>query len=318
MEYRDEVSPPLSAASSLLLAAAGAGASVFCFRTGFLSFFFLIPLALGAFVGGAKTAWAGGIAAVTANVIMSLWVYLYQNLNPVFILWSALYYAVMVLVFTWINAPLSRFWIFQDIPYRMAAGAVLCTLIIVVALRFLIEDSQLQRLVANQLTALNGFSGREGITAEEFTATLVHIGLRGGILASCIIFWWINRQIAVGIVRIVRHTLPGGSILSFYIPPFFVWIFSAALGAVVLGRIGNWEIVEISGWNILTVSGILFCVQGGAIVFYYLLKTPLFFRILANVGIIFLLFIPGAMMTLLGLFLLLGIAENWVSLRTPK
>jgi hypothetical protein len=293
--------------------------SVFCFRTGFLSFFFLIPLALGAFAGGPKTAWAGGIAAVTGNVIISLWAYLYQDINPVFLLWGGLYYTVMTLVFTWINAPLSRFWIFLDIPYRMAAGAVLSTLIMIAAFRFLIDDSQLQGLAAAQLAALNGLTGQEGgLTVEEFTATLVRIGLRGGIPASCMIFWWINRQIAAGIVRIARHSPPGGSILSFRIPPFLVWVFSAALGSVVLGRMADLEIVEISGWNILVVSGILFCVQGGAIVFYYLLKTSLFFRILANVGIIFLLFIPGAMMALLSLFLLLGIAENWVPFRTPK
>ncbi|MDR2210453.1 MAG: YybS family protein [Spirochaetaceae bacterium] len=319
MEYQDEVSPPPSPSSLLIFSALGAGASILCVRTGFLSFFFLLPLALGAFFGGQRAAWAGGILAAAGNTIISLWLYMYRGSDPIPLLWFTLYYAMMALVFTWINAPLSRFWVLLETPYRMAAGALLCTLIVGAALLFLLDDSQLQGFVELQLTALNGLAGQEGApTAAELTTLIVHTGLRGGILLSCIFFWWINRQIALGIFRIVRRLPPGGSLLSFRVPPFFIWIFSLALGAVVFGRIGNAEILEIGGWNILAFSGILFFVQGGAIVFYYLLKTPLFFRVLVNLGIIILLFIPGAITALLGLLLLLGIAENWVSFRVPK
>jgi hypothetical protein len=271
-------------------------------------------------LGNPKTAWAGGILAAAGNVLVSLWSYLYRDGDPVLLQWNALYYTVMVLVFTWINAPLGTFGIRLESPYRMTAGALVCTLVMGPLFLSLMEDGELRRFVADQLASLGnpGTSGEGESTADGLIAAMIRAGLRGGIFASCMVFWWVNRQIASGIARIIRRLPPGGTLLTFHVPVFFVWILSLSLGAVLLGTMRKIEGLEIGGWNILVLSAILFLVQGGAVAFYYLLKAPPFLRILVNVGLIILLFTPGLVAAALGLLVILGIAENWVPFRTPR
>jgi hypothetical protein len=298
------------------LAAAGAAASIFCIRTGFCSFFFLLPLGLIAFFGNAKMAWAGGILSVAGNIFISLWMQGVRPVEPVFLQWSILYYSAMVLVFTWINAPPGRFALLET-PYRMAMGAVLCTILIGPIFLSMMNDSLLYRLMADRLASLNSELS-EIPDAEQLVSSMVYAGLRGGILVSCMVFWWVNRQIAAGIARIVKHVPVGGNPTGFHVPLFFIWIFSLALGMVLLGKVMELELLEIGGWNILVLSGTLYLVQGGLIGFQFLLKLPPLMRILINVGIILLLFTPGINMALLGLLVVLGIAENWVPFRVPK
>jgi hypothetical protein len=50
----------------------GAAASVACFQTGYFVFFFLVPLAIVAFLKGAKAGWAAGILSAAVNSIVSL------------------------------------------------------------------------------------------------------------------------------------------------------------------------------------------------------------------------------------------------------
>jgi hypothetical protein len=154
--------------------------------------------------------------------------------------------------------------------------------------------------------------------ADQLISSMVYAGLRGGILISCMVFWWVNRQIASGIARIVKHVPLGGNPFTFHVPLFFIWVFSLALGMVLLGKLMELELLEIGGWNILVLSGTLYLVQGSLIGFQFLLKLPPLMRILINVGIILLLFTPGINMAVLGLLVILGIAENWVPFRAPK
>jgi len=224
---------------------------------------------------------------------------------------------VMVLVFTWINAPISRAANMLAVPYRMVIGAILCTLMLGPVFLSLMDDQRLYRLVADQIVSLNSLSSSppEIPSAEELVSTMVYAGLRGGILVSCMVFWWVNRQIASGIVRIVKHVQIGGNPFAFHVPLFFIWIFSLALGAVLLGTVAGLEPVEIGGWNVLVLSGILYFIQGVSIAFHYLVKLPPLLRILINVGVILLLLTPGINMVVLGLLVILGIVENWVPLR---
>jgi hypothetical protein len=81
---------------------------------------------------------------------------------------------------------------------------------------------------------------------------------------------------------------------------------------------GGIEAVEIAGWNILALCGILYLAQGGGIALYFLIKLPPLLRIAANVGAILMLFSPGINALFLGSLTLVGIAENWFPLRVPK
>jgi hypothetical protein len=320
VDNRNEAVP--SAAVSLGISAVCAALSVFCVRTGFFSFFFLLPLGFAAFLGGAKTGWVCGITAAAVNIIVSLTLYRYRSADLFSLQWSTLYFSVMTLAFTWINAPLTRFGATVDLPYRMIAGALVCTLFVGPLFLSLTGDSQVRDFIAGRLAALGDASraagGFSGPTEEELLSAMVYAGLRGGILVSCILFLWVNRQIAMGIVRILRHAPAQGKLLVFHAPPVLIWIISLSLGAILLGRTAELELLDIAGWNILVISATLYFVQGGAVALFVLLKAPPLVRMLASVGMILLLFTPGVNAVVLGLLVLLGIAENWVPFRAPK
>ncbi|MCL1928717.1 MAG: YybS family protein [Treponema sp.] len=306
--------------------------SVVCIRTGFFIFLFLLPLALSAFLaelnatsGGSsvKTAWASGILAVALNTLVGIWILLFREGDFLVFQWNTLYYSVMVLVFTWINAPLGKYWMHKEVPFRMTAGAGFCVLIFLPVFYYVMHNDELQFLFGRQLEAfgtISSNSGQTGLTTEELLSSVLYVILRGGIPLSCLVFWWVNRQFALLIGRFMRrtHTVQRETILGFRAPFFLIWILSFSLAAILLGRIGNIELMDITGWNILVLSATLFLVQGGAIMMHFLMRLPPLPRILINVGILFLLFRPGINIAVLGLLVLLGVMENWVPFRVPK
>ena len=300
-----------------------AAASVACFKTGYFVFLFLLPMALCAFFGKAKTAWAAGILAVTVNIVILIWFYMYLNADPVLLEWNALYYTVMVLVFTWINVPLGKSRLLREIPFRMTIGAAFCILVFLPFFLVMMYNSELQLIVARQLEAVGSLSSNAeaaGLTPEELISGTLYLVVRGGIPLSCLVFWWINRQFGLLINRFFRYdrSFQADRLLGFRAPSFLVWVLSFSLGAILLGRIGNMDILDIAGWNILVLSAILFLVQGGAILMHFLMRFPPLPRILIHIGIIILFFRPGVNAAMLCLLVLLGIAENWVPFRTPK
>jgi len=302
----------------------GAISSVISYRTGNFFIFFLFPLALTAFLREIKAAWAAGIFAIALNIIVSLWFYMYRSADLFLLQWNALYYTAMVVIFSWINTPMSvslgNIQFFGDVSGRMVIGAVFCTLIFIPALLFMIHDPVLRLFILEQLETFSS-TGASIPDQEEFISGMVYYGLRGGILFSSLVFWWINRQFALIISRFFRQdiaNLEGRRFLIFQVPPAFIWIFSLSLGIVLLGRISLFEILEITGWNILVISAILFFVQGSAVLLHLMLKIPPLPRILICLGMVFMLFRPGANIAILGLLVILGIAENWVPFRKPK
>jgi len=312
----------------VFFAVLAAVASVLCVRSGFLSFFFLLPLGVIAFFCGAKTAWGTGILAVAINTIIALWFYLYGRVDPDFLQWNVMYFTVMALVFTWINVPLGKLWAALETPYRLVIGAVCCVLLLMPLFLFVMDIPQQRALIVAQLEALRTIPVSEASDIPDaeviFSATL-YAALRGGFLVSCMLFLWVNRQLASLLVRMVRRfrgsggALSAGTILSFHVKPVFIWLLSFALGAILLGKIREMEMVEIGGWNVLIFCAILFLVQGGAVALYFLAKLPPLPRILVAVGIIMMIFRPGLNVAFVVLLVLLGIVENWIPFRVaPK
>jgi len=306
-----------------------AGASVLCVRSGFLGFFFLLPLGVIAFFCDAKTAWGTGILAAAINTIIAIWFYLYGDMDPVFLQWNVMYYTVMALFFTWINVPLGRFWAALETPYRLVIGATCCVLLLMPLFLLVMDIPQQRALIVAQLEALRTIpvsQASETPEAEVILSATLYAALRGGFLVSCLIFLWVNRQLASLFVRMVRRfrgsggALSAGTILSFHVKPVFIWLLSFALGAILLGKMGEieMEMVEIVGWNLLIFCAILFLVQGGAVALYFLAKLPSLPRILVTVGIVMLILRPGLNAAFVALLVLLGIMENWVPFRVIK
>jgi uncharacterized protein YybS (DUF2232 family) len=132
--------------------------------------------------------------------------------------------------------------------------------------------------------------------------------------------FFVNRQISLALARIFRGRERGAGMRFFHVPAFLIWVLSSSLLLVLLSRAGGLEIPEILAWNILTFCSILYFAQGVGIIQYFLtgpVVSP-FRRMLISVVLIILLFSFGINAIILGLIILLGIAENWVSFRRPK
>jgi hypothetical protein len=321
---------PSNAAVTLLTAAVTAAASVICVRVGVIGIFFLLPFALAGFFRGGKPLAPAAFLAVLGNALFLF--FAWQDLqregrgDTVFFRWSALYYAVMVLGFCWVNAgngprtsPAedkgspsgTRF--FVPPVYRLVIGAFAVSAALIPLLLGFMGDAAFSRMLAEALGAFTAMN--ETVNAEEVFASLMYLGIRGGILASIILFFTLSRQAALLVVWLVRRERPGGGLISFHAGSVLVWILSLALGAVLLGRMAGIELLEVGAWNILVLCAILYLAQGGGIALYYLARLPPLFRVAVNAGVLLVLLRPGVNMVIPGALILAGIIENWVPFR---
>ncbi|MDR2370317.1 MAG: hypothetical protein LBD71_02455, partial [Treponema sp.] len=107
---------------------------------------------------------------------------------------------------------------------------------------------------------------------------------------------------------------------NFHAPAETIWALSFSLLGVLLFRLCAFVPGETAAWNTLILSALVFLAQGGGIFFWVLsrkTRSP-FFRLLINFAVIAVVFSPVVNAFVLGLLVLLGIAENWLPLRAEK
>jgi hypothetical protein len=321
-------------AALLLPAAVGAVVSVGLVRSGFSALLFLCPLGIIAYCYNSRTAWLSALLMILGNGLLSLALVLFFSHSRQGLALDLGYFTVMAVIFTWITAPPFQGPRFLRLPavYRLIAGAVLASLIFAPVL-YLFRDNagvySYVRAQAEALTALYGSAAgadvverslMEGyLTPERIMETLEFIALRGGVVVSCLLFFFISRQISLMVSWIVRRVRPGG-IAGFHVGNRCIWVLSFSLLTILLGLWIRITLIEVIAWNILVICIILYLVQGGGILAYFLAGRvmPPFIRF----GLVFLtvivFFSPGINAFALGAVTLLGIAENWVPFRAPK
>jgi hypothetical protein len=260
--------------------------------------------------------WLAAFLAVTANGALLFTAWRDAGGVSIILLWNILYYSVMVLVFCWINAEQGKYVPFFPIPpvYRLALGSLAAAAAIIPCFLAVMENGEFVRFVSTRLDAVFKASGGE-FDAEAFILSVVYLGIRGGILVSTLFFFAVSRQFAVFITWLVRRGKPAAGLIGFKNGQFLIWVLSASLGAVLVGKITGVTVIEAGAWNILALCAILYLAQGGGIAFYFLVRLPPFYRLLVNVALLILLFRPGINMVVLGILILAGIIENWVPLR---
>ncbi|GHU14682.1 hypothetical protein FACS1894161_5380 [Spirochaetia bacterium] len=321
---------PSNARATLLVAVVAAAVSTICTRVGVIGIFFLLPFALAGFFRGGKALALAAFLAILGNCLFQFlaWLDLQREslTDPAPFRWSAMYYAVMVLGFCWINAgnglwtspagneaspPQARF----SIPpvYRLVIGAFAVSAALIPMLLGFMADAAFNHMLAQTLGAFTEMN--ETLNAEDVFASIMYLGIRGGILASVILFFALSRQAALLVVWITRRERPGGGLVTFHAGQPLIWVLSLALGAVLLGRTAGITTLEIGAWNILVFCATLYLAQGAGIALYYLARLPPLFRVLVNVGVLLVLFRPGINMSIPGSLILAGIMENWVPFR---
>jgi hypothetical protein len=308
----------------------GAGACLFFLRSGFLNLFFLVPLGFLAFRFNYRIVWTALVITAAGNALFALTAAA-RSIPPVEILWDILYFTTMASLFTWITAPPPGLSVRVSGGIRLISGSCLGAVLFTVILFRAMASPGFSEYIDSWLSMVISFYQSSGSDVvqnallESLSPAIVmdlmkSLVLRGGSLISCVLLFFISRQISLGLVRFSLREKGGGSLIPFHAYPALIWIFSVSLPLVIFAKVLKFEIPEIILWNILILCGILYFAQGLGIMQFFLARPAVspFLRFSLYVLCIVLIFSPVINMILVGGIAILGIAENWVPFRGAK
>jgi hypothetical protein len=333
---------PSIPARGIISAIACAGISVLLMRAGFFMFFFLVPLGLCAVVYGAAAAWRGFVFAVLGNAVVSLGFFMRYGMGMVSAGMDILYFTVLALGFTWIMAGSPPR---LDIPpvrtvFRFIAASAAAALVFLrITFYSLGGDGVFSAIIRSQIEQISSAyiasSGADAaqqaymermLTADRIIEMVLMIAQRGGALVSAFFLFFFSRQMTFILARLFRRQgrRQGGSVgndlTGFHAPRKTLGVLSLCLPVILLCRMISLELVEIAAWNILVICATMFFAQGGGIVLCALARRPMsvIMRLLCGLLVVCVIFSPGINVLAVGILILLGIAENWLPLRTKK
>jgi len=157
------------------------------------------------------------------------------------------------------------------------------------------------------------------LNPEQILGTLEFVALRGGLVAFFILLFFLNRQLARGLVFLFRRRRIGWKFSQFHTRPTLIWKTSFTLLFIILCHALGITFLEIVFWNLLVIEGICYLAQGlGILQFFASTRVPGEFRFLAPVIFLVIVLSPGINAFALGAILLLGIAEHWAPFRAEK
>ncbi|MHB9291616.1 hypothetical protein Holit_00694 [Hollandina sp. SP2] len=314
-----------------------AGICLGAIHSGFLIFFFLVPLGFMAYGYNLRSAWVSALLVAGVN---GIWFLLFSG--PAAYSWlNVLYFTVMLLVFTWIVAPPFNYshasrggrglpW---STAYRLIIGSVIGALTCWYIIDATWETQGFKTLLRSQAELFRSLlitsAGTDVVQRslleqqmdpEALIAQLGSVALRGGGLAACGVIFFINRQISLVCVGFIRRIRVRSSMSHFHTAPGLIWVLSLSFLGVLVGTVIGIGPLEIGAWNMVTICAILYLAQGGGIILYVLsrMSVPPIIRVGLNMLLIILICSPKINLLALGALGILGIAEHWVSFRTPK
>jgi hypothetical protein len=337
----------------------GAVACVFLARFWLFGFLYLLPLGIMAAGYGFRAVWVCLVLAVAGNGLWSVGEIVFFPYPGGQVFEGIVHFALVAAAFSWMMAPSLKGagetpgkYSPARIPgvCRFVIASCIASLLILPLIAALRQNTAFSGFIRSQAEALSALymasAGADVVqqsllerylTPDFIMDALIFVALRGGVMASCMVFFFVNRQLALALTWIFRRMRRGwtgvGEALpdsqkelrnfapaDFHVPGGFIWVLSFSLLGILVGK--KWGIapLEIAAWNGLVISGILYLGQGGGIVAYFITRANLspFMRLVLNFFLFLLIFSPGINAVLLGCLILLGIAENWAPFRTPK
>ena len=309
--------------------------SVFILRSGFLLLFFLVPIGFAVFGYNPRTGrLAAGLASL-GNGLLSLGL-AFQGGRWGDAAWDTLFFTLLCFSFIWVISPVPR----EKLPswisplgllggaYRLIGASCITALLLLGVLYRFQDDPAFAQYLKTQADQLFSLSKpgpdvvqnalMETLTPEFLMDLVTNMVLKGGALLSSIFLFYFSRQMSLALSKVCRRRSPGGgSLFLFHTPPRLIWVLSFSLFFLLLSRIAKVEAAAIPLWNILIICVILYLAQGFGIIQYFMVRSVLLpiQRFALNVLFIVLLFSPGLNALVLGIVLILGIAENWVPFR---
>jgi hypothetical protein len=323
---------PLPRIAELIPALACAAICVTLIRAGFFSFFFLVPLGICAVVYGPFAAWIASVIAVLANSVWLAVFSLSQGGSGIGLL-DVLVFSVMVLGFTWIMTGNPAALPPVRTVFRFIAASVAGALAFFAVFSSLDSNEGFSALLRSQIEAFSSvYIASSGVDAaqqallerqlnpDRIMELFSLVIFRGGALISAGFLFFFSRQTAFILARLFRRRIGsiGSDLIGFFAPRKTIWVLSVCLPVILLCRMPSLRIIEIAAWNLLAICAIMFLAQGGGIVLFNLARRPmpLIMRLLYGIVCIFIIFSPGLNVLALGIIVLLGIAENWLPMRT--
>ena len=318
--------------STLVPALICAAVCVSFMQAGFLTVLFLVPLGICCAAFGANAAWLSSILAALGNGVLSAGLSLFYGIKLANAGLDSLYFLILTFGFTWIVAgsppslpPIRTLWRFIG---SAAAGA--CAFLGMIFATG--KDESFVTLLRSQIDALSSMfissAGADAaqqaflerlLTPDRIIDMLTSIALRGGALVSISCLFFFSLQAAFFLVRLFRRNRykTAGGLAFFHAPGRTIWIVIMCLPLIVLFQYIPFKFIEIVLWNILTTCVIMYLAQGCGIVLFALARRPrpVISRLFFGIAVIFLMFSPGINLLIIGILVLLGIAENWLPLR---
>ena len=276
--------------------------SVIIMRTGFLTMFYLAPL------GYAVMATGSFLFTFTAAAAVNLIVIIITNIslmgNSLSILMDIMYLCALIFLFTWaVGGKKIR------TAFRIILASSVCTIVFIfIILRLGGQFYAFSMEVANELLP--------GLVTMEMLEITRAILLRGGALISMFLMFVINRQIAGGVLWLIKKQRYGRSLVEFFAPVNTIWFFSGALATVIIASMSGIEALEIAAWNVFVICVIILMAQGIGILSHFLAGKSHVFRLCSTILVIAMLFSPLAVI-IAAAILVLGIVEIWRPLRQP-
>jgi hypothetical protein len=298
-------------------------------QSGLLSILFMVPLGfLGAFYGR-RTAWMGALLAALLNTICTLGLSLFSGRSFAQFLPGLGYFFLMAGAFTWLMAPpVAGPGIFRiRAAYRLILGALAGALAGFALGNVGLGDMMRTQaeLLSSMVTASAGGDAvrlsllEQELSPERIMAVFNMVQVRGGALGAFMAVFFVNRQLSLGLTALLRRRQGGreGTLVSFHVPAGLIWALSLSLGGILFFRILNLSLPETAAWNCFTLCALMYLAQGWGIVRFFMSRRPAG-RLLLNIGIILVVFSPGINAAVLGLLVLLGIAEHWAPFRVVR
>jgi hypothetical protein len=302
---------------------------------GFFSFLFLAPLAFAAYGWNHKTAWAAALVSALGNMLFSLVLSLVLRAGPAVFLWDLAFLTIITVFFVWIVAPPGELSPLGRIPgaYRLMAGSVLGFVGFLLLIRFAGEKAGFYELLRTQAEAMSSLYIasasadvvqrnllERSLSPEVLIEAAESLTLRGGGLFSCAALFFLNRQLGFFLARVFRRREGDGALLRFHTPFSLIWVLSSALLLLFLSRRLNLGPLEIALWNVLVLCAMMYLAQGWGILSFFMAqrRAPPFLRMFFVLVLASLSLITGIYAVVLGLIVLLGIAENWVPFRVSR
>jgi hypothetical protein len=308
-------------------------ASVILMRVGFFSFFFLVPLGICALMYGPVAAWIASLFAVLGNGVWLVLVSLRFGGQVLGL--DALVFLALVFGFTWIMAGNPVVLPPIRTVFRFLAASVVTALVFLAAFFSLGANegfsaslrSQIETLSAAYIASYGADAAQKAFMEQQLAPDRVievfqMVILRGGALVSAVFLFFFSRQAALILARLFRRQAGsmGSDLMSFVAPRKAIWVLSVCLPVILLCRMPSLRVFEIAAWNLLVICAIMYLAQGGGIILFNLARRPmpLIMRLLYGIVCVIVIFSPGINVAALGILVLLGIAENWLPLRTGK